>query len=102
MTITGTFRALTLAAGLAVALPGLAMAEGWDEPVGNGANAVGNPLAQPMAVTQATPRDLTQPVGRSAAPSASPLAQPQPVTRSANLDQVPGPVGNSASDSYSG
>ncbi|MFB9969255.1 glycosyl transferase family 39 [Pseudoroseomonas cervicalis] len=89
------FRALTLAAGLMVALPGLAAARDLAENANNGATS--SPAAYAMQVTQ--PRDamvLPESVGNNAQADGNPLAAPAPLTLAHEGSHLPRPVGNSA------
>jgi hypothetical protein len=69
-------RAMALAAAMALAIPGLALAEEAG-PVGNAASATGNPLARPMATTHAVGDAAQENAGNSASATGNPLAVPQ-------------------------
>jgi hypothetical protein len=69
-------RVMALTAAMALALPGLALAE-EAEPVGNAASATGNPLALPMATTYAVGEAAQENAGNSASAIGNPLAVPQ-------------------------
>jgi hypothetical protein len=70
-------RVMALAAAMALAVPGLALAEEAGGPVGNAASATGNPLTRPMATTHAVGDAAQENVGNSASAVGNPLAVPQ-------------------------
>ncbi|WBV43392.1 glycosyl transferase family 39 [Pseudoroseomonas cervicalis] len=95
MTKLNAFRALTLAAGLAMALPGLAAARDLAENANNGATS--SPSAYSMQVTQ--PREvasLPESVGNNAQADGNPLATSVGVTLAHEVGHLPRAVGNSA------
>lgn len=95
MTKMNSIRALTLAAGLAVALPGLALARDLGENANNGATS--SPGAYAMQVTQ--PRDgmaLPEAVGNNAQADGNPLAAPVRTSMAHEGNHLPRAVGNSA------
>ena len=90
-----SLRALTLAAGLAVALPGLATARDLAENANNGSTS--SPAAYSMPVTQA--REVVaipDTVGNSAEADGNPLATPVATTLRHEAAHGGLPVGNSA------
>ncbi|MDQ1080750.1 glycosyl transferase family 39 [Pseudoroseomonas cervicalis] len=95
MTKLNAFRALTLAAGLAMALPGIAAARDLAENANNGATS--SPAAYAMQVTQ--PREgmgLPEAVGNNAQADGNPLATPVRTTLAHEGRHLANPVGNSA------
>ncbi|MFB9971818.1 glycosyl transferase family 39 [Pseudoroseomonas cervicalis] len=95
MFASNSFRALALAAGLAVALPGLALARDLAENANNGSTSA--PGAYSMQVTQ--PRDVAgipDTVGNSAEADGNPLAASVSTTLRHEALHGARPVGNSA------
>lgn len=89
------FRALTLAAGLAMALPGIAAARDLAENANNGSTS--SPGAYAMQVTQ--PREgmaVPEAVGNNAQADGNPLAVPVRTTLAHEGRHLANPVGNSA------
>ncbi|MDQ1080820.1 glycosyl transferase family 39 [Pseudoroseomonas cervicalis] len=95
MTKLNAFRALTLAAGLALALPGLAAARDLTENANNGSTSA--PFAYSMQVTRAqAPAGIPGPVGDNAQPRGNPLALQLAQTEPHEAAHLPRAVGNSA------
>ncbi|WBV43325.1 glycosyl transferase family 39 [Pseudoroseomonas cervicalis] len=95
MTKLNAFRALTLAAGLAVALPGLAAARDLAENANNGATS--SPFAYTMQVTRAQqPAGIPGPVGGNAQALGNPLRLQLAQTEPHEAAHLPRAVGNSA------
>ncbi|WBV41841.1 glycosyl transferase family 39 [Pseudoroseomonas cervicalis] len=90
-----SFRALTLAAGLAVALPGLALARDLAENANNGSTS--SPSAYSMQVTQSREAaGIPDAVGNSAEADGNPLAANVSTTLRHEALHGARPVGNSA------
>ncbi|EFH12088.1 hypothetical protein [Teichococcus cervicalis] len=95
MTKLNAVRALTLAAGLAVALPGLAAARDLAENANNGSTS--SPFAYAMAVTRAPQADgIPGPVGHNAGARGNPLGLRLAQTEPHEAAHLPRAVGNSA------